>query len=147
MDNKQLVLTVGVHVLAQLRLGLPVGPVGGLVGESGRHGGGCGDGLEGALPLLHVEFWVEDDDVDFGHVEHAEGHGGAQVHGDGQGGGLDVELRGRKETKVRRLCFGTVVKNRMGSITWPPTLWPPGLFFIGGRRSTSPDAEISGPAH
>lgn len=39
---------------------------------------------------------MEDDDVDFGHVEHAERHGRAQVHGDGQRGGLDVELEGQR---------------------------------------------------
>ena len=89
-----MILTVGVDVLAQLRPGLPVGSVAGLVGEAGRHGGGRNDGLERALPLLHVELRVEDNDVDFGHVEHPEGHGGAQVHGDGQRGGLDVQLGG-----------------------------------------------------
>lgn len=86
-------LTVGVDVLTQLRLGLPVGSVAGLVGESGRHGGGGDDGFEGAFPLLHVELRVEDDDVDFGHVEHPERHGRTQVHGDGQCGRLDVQLR------------------------------------------------------
>lgn len=89
---REALLTVGVHVLAQLRLGLSVGPVAGLVGQAGRHGGGGDHGFEGALPLLHVELRVEDDDVDFGHVEHPEGHGRAEVHGDGEGGGLDVEL-------------------------------------------------------
>lgn len=91
-----LVLTVWVDVLTQLRLGLSVGPVAGLVGESGRHGGGCDDGFEGTFPLLHVEFRVEDDDVDFGHVEHPEGHGRTQVHGDGQCSCLDVQLWGRQ---------------------------------------------------
>lgn len=36
---------------------------------------------------------MEDDHVDLGHVEHTQCHGGAQVHGDGQRGGLDVKLR------------------------------------------------------
>lgn len=87
------VLTVGVDVLTQLRLGLPVGSVAGLVGESGRHGGGCDHGFEGTFALLHVELRVEDDDVDFGHVEHPKGHGCTQVHRDGQCGRLDVQLR------------------------------------------------------
>lgn len=87
-------LTVGVDVLAQLRLCLSVGPVAGLVRQSGRHGGSRDDGLEGSFPLLHVELWVEDDDVDFGHVEHPQGDGRTQVHGDGQGGCLDVQLWG-----------------------------------------------------
>lgn len=94
-------LTVGVGVFAQLRLGLPVGSVAGFVGQSGRHGGGRDDGLEGAFPLLHVELRVEDDDVDFGHVEHPEGHGRAQVHGDGQRGRLDVELKWFEQSRVR----------------------------------------------
>lgn len=37
----------------------------------GRHRGGL---LEAALPLLYVLLWMEQDDVGFGHVEHAEGH-------------------------------------------------------------------------
>lgn len=94
-----LVLTVWVDVLTQLRLGLSVGPVTGLVGESGRHGSGSDDGFEGTFPLLHVEFRVEDDDVDFGHVEHPEGHRRTQVHGDGQCGRLDVQLGGDRKNK------------------------------------------------
>ncbi len=35
---------------------------------------------------------MEDDDIDFGHVEHSQSHGRTQIHGDGQRGGLDVEL-------------------------------------------------------
>lgn len=100
-------LTVGLQVLAQLRLGLAVGPVGGLVGQPGRHGGGGDHGLEGALPLLDVELRVEDDDVDLGDVEQAEGDGGAQVHGDGEGGGLDVEL-GTESTRLTRHRNGPV---------------------------------------
>lgn len=92
-ESGRALLTVGVGVLAQLCLGLPVGSVAGFVRQAGRHGGGGDHGLEGALPLLHVELRVEDDDVDFGHVEHPEGHGRAQVHGDGQRGRLDVELK------------------------------------------------------
>lgn len=67
------------------------------MGQSGRHGGGRDDCFEGTFPLLHVELRVEDDDVDFGHVEHPEGHGCTQVHGDGQCGGLDVELEEGKQ--------------------------------------------------
>lgn len=93
------VLTAGLHVLTQLRLGLSVWPVAGL-GEPRRHGGGGDHGLEGALPLLHVELRVEDDDVDLGHVEQAEGDGGAQVHGDGERAGLDVELRRIKRDRL-----------------------------------------------
>lgn len=91
------ILTAGLHVLTQLCFGLSVGPVTGLVGEPGRHGGGGDHSLEGSFPLLHVELRVEDDDVDFGHVEQAEGDRGAQVHGDGERGGLNVELGSRKQ--------------------------------------------------
>lgn len=108
-------LTVGVHVLTQLRLGLPVGPVAGFVGQSGRHGGGRDDGLEGSLPLLHVELRVEDDDVDFGHVEHPQSDGGAQVHRDGQRGGLDVELQGDEEEQSVQHIVG--LKQRLDSET------------------------------
>lgn len=50
--------------------------------------------LEAPFPLGNVLLWVEEDDVDFGHVEHSQRHGGRQAEGDGQGGGLDVHLGG-----------------------------------------------------
>lgn len=53
--------------------------------------------LEAAFPFGNVLLWVEEDDVDFGHVEHPQRHGGRQAEGDGQGGGLDVHLRGGGE--------------------------------------------------
>ncbi|TNN67350.1 E3 ubiquitin-protein ligase TRAIP [Liparis tanakae] len=59
------------------------------------HGGGLHHGLEAALPLLDVLLRVEDDDVDLGDVEHAQGHGGAQAHGHREGGGLDEHLQNR----------------------------------------------------
>ena len=37
----------------------------------GCHCGGC---LEAPFPLLHVLLRVEQDDVGFGYIEHAEGH-------------------------------------------------------------------------
>lgn len=46
---------------------------------------------------------MEDDDVDFGHVEHPEGHRRAQVHGDGQRGCLDVKLVGEEGVQFREL--------------------------------------------
>lgn len=91
------VLTVGVHVLAELSLGLAVGAVAGLVGQPRGHRGRRHHGLEAALALLHVELGVEDDDVNLGHVEHPQRHRRAQVHGDGERGGLDVELRDNRD--------------------------------------------------
>lgn len=46
---------------------------------------------------------MEDDDVDLGHVEHSQSYGRAQIHGDGQRGGLDVELW--KEKNVEEFSF------------------------------------------
>ena len=72
-------LTVGLHALAELRLHLAVGPLGGQLGQLAGHGGGGDNGLEAALALGHVLLRVEDDDVDLGHVEHAQRHGGAHM--------------------------------------------------------------------
>lgn len=97
-------LTRGLQVLAELRLGLPVGPEAALLGELVRHGGSGDDGFEAALALGHVLLRVEEDDVDLGHVEHPQGHRGAQTHRDGQRRGLDVQLgvgRGRCQSGLR----------------------------------------------
>lgn len=53
--------------------------------------------LEAALAFGNVLLWVEEDDVDFGHVEHPQRDGGGQAEGDGQRGGLDVHLRGQRQ--------------------------------------------------
>lgn len=62
---------------------------------------GClGHGFEAALALLNVLLWVEDDDIDFWDVQHAEGHRGTQAHGHGQRGGLNEHLvQGGKKIK------------------------------------------------
>lgn len=82
----------------RLHLGLAVLPVVDLLGQARGHGGRLDHGFEAALPFLDVLLRVEDDDVDLGDVEHAQGHGGAQAHGDGQGGGLDEHLQTEKPT-------------------------------------------------
>lgn len=48
--------------------------------------------LEASFPLLNVLLRVEEYDIDLGHVEHPEGHKGAEGHGDSQCGGLDEHL-------------------------------------------------------
>lgn len=75
-----------------LDLGLSVLFVAGLLRQARGHGGCLHHRFEAALPLLDVLLWVEDDDVDLGDVEHAQGYGGAQAHGHGQGRGLDEHL-------------------------------------------------------
>lgn len=52
----------------------------------------CRGRLEASLPLLHILLRVEQDDVGFGHIEHAEGHRRTQAQGHSQCGGLDVDL-------------------------------------------------------
>lgn len=52
----------------------------------------CRCRLEAPLPLLHVLLRVEQDDVGFGYIEHAEGHRRTQAQGHSQCGGLDVDL-------------------------------------------------------
>lgn len=85
-------LTRGLEVLAELRLGLPIGPEAALLRELVGHGGGGDDGFEAALALGHVLLRVEEDDVDLGHVEHPQRHRGAQTHRDRQRRRLDVQL-------------------------------------------------------
>lgn len=67
------------------------------------HSGRLDHGFEAALPLLDILLRVEDDDVDLGDVEHAQGHGGAQAHGNCQGGGLDEHLQQRHGRLERAL--------------------------------------------
>lgn len=48
---------------------------------------------------------MEDDDVDLGDVEHAQGHGGAQAHGDRQSGGLDEHLQWKSRKKEKTVVL------------------------------------------
>ena len=95
-DSLARLLTHGVSsgVLAQLSLGLSIGPLTGLLGQTRWHCGSCDNSLEATLPLLYVELRVEDNDVHLGHVEHAQCYWGTEVHGDGQGRCLNVQLKG-----------------------------------------------------
>ncbi len=86
------ILTVGLHALTKLGLHFPVGPVASLLYKFSRHGGGSDDRFEAALAFGHVLLRVEEDDVDFGHVEHPQRHRRAEAERDGEGGGLDVHL-------------------------------------------------------
>lgn len=88
------------EAVAQLGLGFSVGSESGLGVEFVGHGGGGEHGLEAARALGHVLLGVEEDHVDLGHVEQAEGHRGAQAHRDGQRGRLDVHLRDGKTPNV-----------------------------------------------
>lgn len=65
----------------------------GLHGQARGHSGCLHHCFEAALSLLDVLLRVEDDHVDLGYVEHAQGHGGAQAHGHGQGRRLDEHLQ------------------------------------------------------
>lgn len=42
---------------------------------------------------------MKEDDVNLGHVEHPQRHGGRQAERDGQGGRLDVHLGGEREAE------------------------------------------------
>lgn len=57
--------------------------------------------LEAAFSFRYVLLGVEEDDVDLGHVEHPQRHGGRQAERDGQGGSLDVHL-GERHTERKR---------------------------------------------
>lgn len=82
----------------RLHLGLPVLSLAVLMRQARGHGGRLHHSFEAAFSLLDVLLRVEDDDVDLGDVEHAQGHCGTQAHGDGQSGGLDEHLQ-RKPRK------------------------------------------------
>lgn len=68
---------------------------------------GClGHGFEATLALLNVLLWVEDDDIDFGDVQHAQRHRGTQAHGHSQRGGLNEHLvQGGKKIKSNILAW------------------------------------------
>ena len=99
-------LTGGFQVLAELGLGLAVGPEAAFLGELVGHGGGGDDGFETALALGHVLLRVEEDDVHLGHVEHPQGHRGAQTHRDRQRRRLDVQLGAGRGRRQSALCPG-----------------------------------------
>lgn len=72
----------------------------GFLREMSGNSGRLGHGFEAALAFLNVLLWVEDDDINFGDVQHAEGHRGTQAHGHGQRGGLNEHLvQGGKKIK------------------------------------------------
>lgn len=75
-----------------LDLGLSVLFVAGLLRQARGDSGCLHHCFEAALSLLDVLLRVEDDDIDLGYVEHAQGYGGTQAHGDSQGRGLDEHL-------------------------------------------------------
>lgn len=83
----------------RLDFGLSVLFVVGFLGKVRGHGRRLHHGFEAALSLLDVLLWVEDDNVDFGDVEHSQGHGGAQAHGHRQSGGLDEHLQRTKPVR------------------------------------------------
>ena len=86
-------ITLCLQVVAELGAGLAVGPQAGFGVELVGHGGGGHHRLEAARALGHVLLRVQQHHVHLGHVEEPQGHGGAQAHGDGQRGGLDVHLQ------------------------------------------------------
>lgn len=59
----------------------------------------CQEDLEAPLPLLNVLLWVENNHIDFGHVEHPKGDRGAQRHGDGQRSCLDKHLHKQRHAE------------------------------------------------
>lgn len=122
-------LTWSFQVLAELGLGLAVGPEAALLRELVGHGGGGDDGFEAALALGHVLLRVEEDDVDLGHVEHPQGHRGAQTHRDRQRRRLDVQLgagRGRCQGGLRPGLSGALSEaHALDRHSWVQTRGPP----------------------
>lgn len=73
--------------------------------------------LEASLPLLDVLLRMENDDVDFGHVEHPKRHRCTERHGNSQSGCLDEHLwrqRQRLSTRAssRAFLLGQLLSNR-----------------------------------
>lgn len=103
-EGRTRTLTRSLKVLAELRLGFTIGPEAALLRELVGHGGGGDDGFEAALALGHILLRVEEDDVDLGHVEHPQGHRGAQTHRDRQRCRLDVQLEVGQGRRQKELC-------------------------------------------
>lgn len=95
----------------RLDFGLSILFVVGLLGQVRGHGGCLHHCFEAALSLLDVLLRVEDDDIDLGYVEHAQGHGGTQAHGYCQGRGLDEHLEQRRSRSERSLHTHTYRAN------------------------------------
>lgn len=107
-DSLSGLLTHGVSsgVLTQLSLSLSVWPLVGLLGQTRWHCGSCDHSLEATLPLLYIHLRVEDNYVYLGHVEHAQCYRGTEVHGDGQGGRLNVQL---EETQTGKRWLANIM--------------------------------------
>lgn len=137
-EGRSQALTWSFQVLAELGLGLTVGPEAALLRELVGHGGGGDDGFEAALALGHVLLRVEEDDVDLGHVEHPQGHRGAQTHRDRQRRRLDVQLgagRGRCQGGLRPGLSGALSEaHALDRHSGVQTRGPPCVPLASGRR-------------
>lgn len=97
--NQATVPTLCLETFAEFGLGLPVGPQASFGVELVGHGGRSDHSLQAALALGYILLGMEENHVDLRHVEHSQRDGRAEAHGDGQGGGLDIQLyeTGRRE--------------------------------------------------
>lgn len=69
--------------------------------------------LEAAFSFGYVLLGVEEDDIDLGHVEHPQRHRGRQAEGDGQGGSLDIHLRGGRQRETESFITFQVVRGSL----------------------------------
>lgn len=72
--------------------------------------------LEASLPLLDVLLGMENDNVNFGHVEHPERDGRTERHGDGKSGCLDEHLW-KERLMLKNVC------PRKGDLCTNSLLW------------------------
>lgn len=96
-------LTLCLEAFTQFSLGFSIGSQSWLGVEFVGHSGSSNHCLEAARALGHILLRVEENHVHLWHVEQPKGHRGAQAHGDGQRGRLDVHLWSK-----HRKCTDTI---------------------------------------
>lgn len=119
-----------------LDLGLSVLFVAGLLRQARGHSGSLHHCFEAALPLLDVLLRVEDDDIDLGDVEHAQGYGGAQAHGHRQGRGLDEHLEQIRHISDRSPSHGEQIPDSRFNIVTQHSFYKFNLKSTVGSVST-----------
>lgn len=67
-------LTVGFKTFTQFSFDLAIWSVISFLGQFALHCGSCHYSLEAPLPFLNILLWMKNDNINLGHVEHAQRH-------------------------------------------------------------------------
>jgi len=92
IKTTDVILTLCFQTFTEFRLGLSIWPQAAFGVELVGHGSCSDHSLQAAFALGYVLFWMEENHVDLGHVEHSQGDRRTEADRDGQGCGLDIHL-------------------------------------------------------